>query len=397
MKHRVLILGIDGYLGWPLALHLLNKDYEVCGLDNLSRRRLVSTIGSNSLTPIQDFPQREAFLKHNKNFIDNIACINLEDPYLISRVLCEFMPDTIVHLAEQPSAPYSMKDVRSCIDTQISNVSGTLALLWAIREHCPDVHLIKLGTMGEYGTPNCDIPEGTIPNKCIHGFEPGIWQEGVIDCPMSGLPFPRSPNSFYHLSKVHDTHNIIFACKTWNLRSTDIMQGVVFGVSINNDVDINTLTRFDYDQYFGTVINRFITQSLINHPLTIYGEGNQLRGYIPLQDSIQCLNIAIDNPPKQGEYRTFNQFKNVYSINELACAVISTAKLLGYKSPLINHIPNPRTENENNYYNPMHQKLYALGYRPSNMHDELIKLFNDLIPFIHRINSNVIMPTIKWR
>jgi UDP-sulfoquinovose synthase len=335
-----------------------------------------------------------------KNFNDRVSTVNLSDAYLISKMLEEYKPDTIVHLAEQPSAPWSMKDVHECIRTQVDNISGTLSLLWAMREHCPKAHLIKLGTMGEYGTPDCDIPEGMIPNKCLH--EAGIVDEFVIQlsrykCPMSGLPFPRSPGSFYHLSKVHDTHNIIFACKTWGLTSTDIMQGVVFGVKVTGKESEIELTRFDYDQYFGTVINRFCAQAISGHPLTIYGKGGQTRGYLPLKDSIQCLTIAIENPPEQGSYRTLNQFENIYTINELAADVLMGAYSLGLDART-DHIPNPRTELESHYYNPSHQKLFDLGYVPTtDIADEIRKLINDLIPYKSRITSTCILPTTNWR
>jgi UDP-sulfoquinovose synthase len=287
-----------------------------------------------------------------------------------------------------------MRDVKACMQTQVNNVAGTLALLWAMREHCPDAHLVKLGTMGEYGTPNCDIPEGEIPKDCL--IPKNQWPADQ-DCPMKDLPFPRSPGSFYHLSKVHDTYNIIFSCKTWGLRSTDIMQGVVFGVTINDHTDLNKLTRFDYDEYFGTVINRFCTQAIINHHLTIYGGGNQTRGYLPLSDSIQCLTLAIENPPAPGEYRTLNQFENIYSINQLADLVISVSeqfKLYPHKM----HLPNPRTEADKHYYNPAHQKLFNLGYIPTtDIKSELVKLINDLMPFKDRVIKEHIMPTTTWR
>jgi UDP-sulfoquinovose synthase len=390
---RVLILGIDGYIGWALANYLLAQPdkYKVCGVDDLSRRNLVHHIGGDSLTPILPFSSRDNYLRHQRGFIDSVAKIDISEYYHISSVLHEFKPDVIVHLAEQPSAPFSMRSPRDSINTQENNILGTLSLLWAIRSDCPDAHLIKLGTMGEYGTPNCNIPEGEIPE-----FPCAPAEIENVPCPMQGLMFPRSPGSFYHLSKVHDTYNIIFACKTWGLTSTDIMQGVVFGVRIGNEAS-NLLTRFDYDEYFGTVINRFCVQSLCNIPLTIYGSGKQVRGYLPLKDSIQCLTIAIDNPPAKGEYRTLNQFENIYSINDLAGEVLDAASYLGIDSKT-QHLPNPRTEADSHYYNPEHQKLFDLGYVPTtDIRAEIIKLINDLIPFKDRIIKEHILPTTTWR
>ena len=395
---RVLILGIDGYIGWSLANHLLKKGgYEVCGLDNLSRRKFVELIGSDSLTPIATIAARERHLTHHFNFIDRIARVPLSSDYSIDRILSEYKPDTIVHLAEQPSAPFSMRSVKDAIATQQENVCGTLSLLWAMRRNCPDAHLVKLGTMGEYGTPNCDIPEGFIPSK------PCAWTADMAGgsliraCPMRGLPFPKLAGSFYHLSKVHDTNNIHFSCRTWGLRSTEIMQGVVFG--LNDFVNEVEITRFDYDQYFGTVINRFCAQAISNHPLTIYGYGGQIRGYLPLKDSIQCLNLIIDNPPSEGEYRLFNQFENIYSVNDLANEVQQAALSLGIEVGLA-YLNNPRevVELENHYYNPDHQKLFDLGYEPTkDIRAEIIKLINQLMPYRKAVKPSVIIPTTTWR
>jgi UDP-sulfoquinovose synthase len=388
---KVLILGIDGYIGWSLALHLLNKGYEVVGLDDNSRRYKVKKLGGDSLTPIPAWVTRSRILKDTfRNYYGSYHLTLGRDEY--AKVLDAILfnkPDAIVHLAEQPSAPYSMHSAELASLTQHYNVIGTLQLLWAMREACPNAHLIKLGTMGEYGTPNCDIPEGRIPEKCIGTGE------YTGKCPMSGLLFPRTAGSFYHLSKVMDTLNIEFACRIWGLRSTDIMQGVVFGL---NEVDKDELlTRFDYDECFGTVINRFCVQALINHPLTIYGAGGQTRGYLPLKDSLQCLTLAIDNPPAKGEYRTLNQFESTYSVNALANEVIMAAMDLGLKVDN-NPISNPRVEAEEHYYNPVHQKLFDLGYVPTtDIRGEIAKLLKRLTPFKSSIRREVILPTITWR
>jgi len=389
---KILVLGIDGYIGWPLALDLLSKNHEIAGVDNFSRRYRVERVGSTSLTPISNRFERTEILKSNKLFAgDTIVDINLEDgPNEIGYILNDFKPDTIIHLAEQPSAPWSMKDPYCATATQSGNVIGTLNLLWAMRENAPEAHLIKLGTMGEYGTPDCDIPEGEIPiAPCIYS-DISPWRP----CPMSGLPFPRSAGSIYHLSKVHDTHNIIFACKTWGLRSTDIMQGVVFGLM---STDSRYITRFDYDQYFGTAINRFCASVLIGHPITIYGKGYQTRGFLPLKDSIQCINIILNNPPELGEYRTFNQFENIYRINDLASEVHLAARKLGL-DPSVKFLTNPRDELDEHYYNPAHKKLFDLGYIPTtDIKSEIHNLIKSLIPFKERVCRAAILPTTTWR
>uniref|UniRef100_A0A6M3XXH1 Putative NADH dehydrogenase n=1 Tax=viral metagenome TaxID=1070528 RepID=A0A6M3XXH1_9ZZZZ len=410
---KILVLGSDGYIGYPLTLHLLNRGYEVMGVDSFSRRRRVKELGGDSLTPILSTLNRNTYLKCK--YINYFGTVDIRlgrAPIgFIRSVLKDFKPNTIVHLAEQSSAPWSMKSADSASATQLENVIGTLHLLWAMKETCPEAHLVKLGTMGEYGTPECDIPEGFIPNQPCYHIKDEVQIEKVNyitikrKCPMSGLLFPRTPGSFYHLSKVHDTFNIKFACDIWNLRSTDIMQGVVFGVKVTGNETEDELTRFDYDECFGTVINRFCTQAIADHPLTVYGRGNQQRGFLPLKDSIQCLTIAIKNPPLKGEYRTWNQFENIYSINILAKKVqeamngneVRYIKDL-FKTIPIKHIPNPRLEAEDHYYNPTHQTLLNLGYEPTtDIQGEITNLIKDLLPYKERIIKELIMPITNWR
>ena len=402
---KILVLGNDGYIGYPLTLHLLKRGYEVFGVDNFFRRDRVHEVGGSSLTPILSPLGRRGYLRHNyKNFIDQVNIhLGYDGPEYIKSVLSSFKPDCIIHLAEQPSAPWSMRNVGFARATQHENVIGTLDLLWAMKEECPDAHLIKLGSMGEYGTPECDIPEGVVPKMCIKGFVPvPVLLDGMAEiqmhCPMQDLLFPRTPNSFYHLSKVHDTHNIHFACRNWGLTSTDIMQGIVFGLGYEEtDMPDEELTRFDYDEYFGTVLNRFCAQAIINYPLTIYGSGSQQRGLLPLQDSINCLILAIENPPSKGEYRTFNQFENVYSITELANRVREAASLLGLTVD-INHLDNPRKESESHYYNPTHQRLFDLGYKPTeNTQGEITTLIRRLLPYKDKVIEKVIVPKTNWR
>jgi UDP-sulfoquinovose synthase len=282
-----------------------------------------------------------------------------------------------------------MIDPYKATETQFENVIGTLHLIWAIKAECPDCHLIKLGTMGEYGAPDCDIPEGKIPSNCLDDIYP------EVKCPMSGLLFPRTPGSFYHASKVMDTINIEFACRNWGLRSTDIMQGVVFGLNETDNEEL--LTRFDYDSYFGTAINRFCAQAVSGHTLTVYGEGNQTRGFLPLKDSLQCLTLAIENPPSPGEYRTLNQYEDLYSINDLANRVKELSSSLGL-TPSISHISNPRNEAENHYYNPTNKNLFTLGYKPTHsINPEISTLLSTCFQYKSRIKKEVIMPKTTWR
>ena len=285
---RVFIAGIDGYLGWSLAQYLTARGHEVAGTDTFFRRAWVEEVGSVSALPVYSIQERLAAFAERYGKQLNFRTGDLMDYEFLTGYLRDFQPEAVVHLGEMPSAPYSMIDQQHATFTQQNNVIGSLNLLWAIRETCPEAHLVKLGTMGEYGTPNVDIPEGF--------FE--VEFRGRKDY----MPFPRQANSFYHLTKVHDTNNTMFACKTWGLRSTDIMQGVVFGTRIDEmGEDPRLRSRLDFDQCFGTAINRFACQAVIGHPLTVYGSGGQTRGFLPLRDSMQCLTIAIENPPKPGE------------------------------------------------------------------------------------------------
>jgi UDP-sulfoquinovose synthase len=384
---KVLIMGIDGYMGWSLAVRLAHQDYEVTGVDNLARRGWVNEMGSVSAMPIETINERRMALKASSGRRVGLHRGDLTSWEFAYRICHAETPDAIVYLAEQPSAPYSMLDADHAAYTQHNNVIGTLNTLFAIRDECPEAHLIKLGTMGEYGTPNVDIPEG------------------FFDCEFRGrsdrLMFPRDPGSFYHASKVHDTHNIRLACKTWGLRSTDIMQGVVYGTHIDEmEGDSRIRTRFDFDQCFGTVLNRFVAQTVIGEPMTVFGHGGQRRGFLPLRDAMQCLQIAIDNPPEAGEYRTFNQFLTTYSVQELADLVRHIAEQRKMKSTIC-FCDNPRIEAEDHYYEPDHSRLTELGYRPSplGLDVELDLMLRDLSPHRTRIEAcrEALEPTIRWK
>jgi len=381
---NVFIAGIDGYLGWPLSLYLISRGYSVSGCDVFHRRTWVEEIGSQSATPITRMQDRLSKCEEVFGKKPRFYYADLLDGPVISDIIEKESPDAIVHLAEMPSAPFSMIDADHCNLTHVNNLVGTLNLLHAMKKFCPDTHLVKLGTMGEYGTPNVDIPEGF--------FE--IEYRGRKDI----LPFPRQPGSWYHLTKVHDSNNILFACKVWGLRSTDIMQGVVYGARIPEMQDDELLTRFDFDEHFGTAINRFCAQAVIEHPLTPFGKGHQRRGFLPLKDSMQCLTLAIDNPPEHGEYRTFNQFEETYNVYELADKVKNVALEIGVNAK-VRHVENPRVEMEEHYYNPDHQHLLDLGYIPTRDMDKEIKnMLLDLLQFKDRIKEKkeLLIPETRW-
>ncbi len=382
---RVLITGVDGYLGWSLALHLSARGHEVAGIDNYSRRAWVGEMGSQSAIPIASMADR--LIAFHERFGKNLRFFkgDLTDPGFVLNAYRSFRPEAIVYLGEMPSAPYSMVDVQHAVFTQTNNLVGTLVTLHAMRDVVPECHLVKLGTMGEYGTPNLDIPEGF--------FE--IEYRGRTD----RLMFPRKAGSWYHESKVHDSHNVEMACRIWGLCSTDIMQGVVYGTRIEAmGEDPRLVTRYDFDQCFGTAINRFCAQAVIGLPLTPFGKGHQRRGFLPLRDSMQCLTIAIEHPPQRAEYRVFNQFEEVYDITQLAERVQKVGNQMGL-GVTIRAIENPRAEAEEHYYNPDHRHLLDLGYQPTHdMEAELEIMLRDLVPHRERIESRkeAQFPDIRW-
>ena len=378
---RVLILGGDGYLGWPTALRFSARGHEVTVVDNFARRRWVAGAGSDSLTPIADLDARIAAWEANpagdriRSFVGGV-----EDGDFLDGVVAETRPETVIHYGQQPSAPYSMISRQTAVETQQANVVGNLNLLFAMRDHVPDAHLVKLGTMGEYGQPNIDIEEGYIE----------IEHRGRRD----SLPFPKLPGSLYHCSKVHDSTNIHFACRTWGLRATDLNQGVVYGIETEETAgDERLITRFDYDELFGTVLNRFCLQAVVGHPLTVYGAGHQTRGFLNIRDTLNCVELAAANPAERGDFRVFNQFTEQFSVLELAEKVKHAAEHLGYTVE-IDHLENPRVEKEEHYYNAVHTKLLDLGLEPTLLGEELVE---SMIHAIERYKGRAIETSIDPR
>jgi UDP-sulfoquinovose synthase len=376
-------LGGDGYLGWPTAMYLSARDHEVAVLDNFSKRGWELELNAEPLIPVSTLRNRLRTWKEVTGRQMSFFVGDLCEYDFIRDVLRDFQPDAIVHFGEQPSAPFSMIDQRRCVMTQVNNITGTLNILWAMREHAPAAHLVKLGTMGEYGTPNIDIEEGFLE----------IEYKGRKDV----LPFPKQPGSFYHLSKVHDSHNIIFACKVWKLRSTDLHQGVVYGVATDETkLDERLATSFHYDEVFGTALNRFCVQAVAGVPLTVYGKGGQTRGFLNIRDTLRCVELSILNPPQAGEYRAFNQFTQMFSVLDLAKTVRRQAQKLGFRVA-INHLPNPRVEAEEHYYNPRHRKLLDLGLQPHLLSEVLVdSMLVTIRDHADGIRHEVIMPQVRW-
>jgi UDP-sulfoquinovose synthase len=371
---KVLVLGGDGYCGWPTSLHLSDAGHEVVIVDNFVRRTIDHELGAESLTPIADPKERVKAWWEVSGQTIGLEYGDLLDWEFVSEVVQRQQPDAIVHYAEQRAAPYSMIDRRHAVYTQHNNVIGNLNVLFAINEYVPDCHLVKLGTMGEYGTPNIDIEEGYIE----------IEHNGRKDT----LPYP----------KVHDSHNIHFACRIWGLRATDLNQGVVYGtVTEQTERDQRLINRFDYEDVFGTALNRFCIQAAIGHPLTVYGKGGQTRGFLDIRDTVRCIELAVENPAERGEFRVFNQFTEQFSVRQLAEKVVDAAGKFGIEAR-IESLSNPRVEKEEHYYNAKHTGLLDLGLEPHYLGDSLLdSLLNIAVEYRERVDTDHVMPSVDWR
>lgn len=380
---KVLVIGGDGYCGWATALYLSNKGYEVGIMDNLVRRHWDQQLGVDTLTPIATIQQRIQRWKDITGKSIDLYIGDITNYDFLIKALHQFEPEAIVHFGEQRSAPFSMIDRERAVLTQVNNVVGTLNILYAMKTDFPDCHLVKLGTMGEYGTPNIDIEEGYIT----------IEHNGRKDT----LPYPKQPGSFYHLSKVHDSHNIHFACKIWGLRATDLNQGVVYGVlTEETGMDQMLINRLDYDGVFGTALNRFCIQAAIGHPLTVYGTGGQTRAFLDIRDTVRCMEIAIANPAKAGEFRVFNQFTEQFSVKDLALMVKKAGTTIGLDVEISN-LDNPRVELEEHYFNAKNTNLLSLGLEPHYLSDALLdSLLNFATKYKRRVDEKEILPKVSW-
>src|SRR5713226_4441420 len=380
---KILVLGGDGYLGWPTAMYLSRRGHSVGVLDNFAKRRWEMEFNVEPLIPIRTLHDRvNAWRDVTGNEIE-LFVGDLRNYGVVEGVFNIFRPEAVVHYGEQPSAPYSMIDHNRAAFTQVNNVIGTLNVLWAMRRVAPNSHLVKLGTMGEYGTPNIDIEEGFIE----------VHHKGRRDV----LPFPCQPGSFYHLSKVHDSHNIRFACKAWRVAATDLHQGVVYGIETEEtSLDEGVATSFHYDDVFGTALNRFCVQAAAEIPLTVCGKGGQCRGFLNIRDTLRCVELAMANPAQPGEYRVFNQFTETFTVLQLAELVAGQARKLGLATE-VDHIANPRIEMEQHYFNPVHTKLLDLGLKPHFLSDELVgSMLEIILKYKHRIKNEIVLPKVKW-
>ncbi len=381
---RILILGGDGYLGWPTAMDLANKGHDVCVMDNYLRRNMAQETNSEALIPTPNLYQRAEIFKAESGKDIKVIIGDCAEYRVLERVVLDFMPEAVVHYAEQPSAPYSMRGFEEAKLTLDNNLGVTFNLIWAVIQHAPECHIVKLGTMGEYGTPNIDIEEG--------------WLDVEHNGRQQKFLYPRQAGSLYHTTKVLDTDLLWFYVRTYNLRVTDLMQGPVYGLStVESDIDTRLFPNFHYDDIFGTAVNRFLVQAVAGIPLTVYGMGGQTRGYLNLKDTLQCVDLALNNPVKKGEMRILNQFTEQFSVNELAERIQRVGNVIGLNVK-VKSIENPRKELENHYYNAKHSGLLDLGLKPHFMTDDVIAaMLEQVITFKDRIDSSKIMPRVEWK
>ncbi len=381
---RILILGGDGYLGWPTAMYFAARGHEVCAVDNYLRRSLAREQDVEPLYPTPNLTARARIFEAASGKKINVRIGDCTDAGFLNGVFREFGPEAVVHYAEQPSAPYSMIDQRAAALTLKNNLTSTLNIAWAVHQHAPDCHIIKLGTMGEYGTPNIDIEEGWI--EITHKGRTGKFL------------FPRQAGSLYHTTKVQDTDLLWFYVRTWGLRVTDLMQGPVYGLSTDEtDADPRLGTCFAYDEIFGTALNRFVVQAVAGYPLTVYGKGGQIRGYLNIRDTLACIELAAKNPPGAGKLEVYNQLTETFSVNELAERVKRVGSQRGHAVE-VKSIENPRVEAEEHYYNPTYTGLKALGLKPHYLTDEVLgQIFAVIETHKDNIEEHKIFRGIKWK
>lgn len=381
---RILILGGDGYLGWPTAMNLSNLKHDVVVVDNYLRRNICREENVETLFEVPNLNERARIWEHESGRKIKVFIGDLTKWSFIAEVFQKFKPDVIVHYAEQPSAPYSMLNRYAATKTIENNLVVTANVIFAAKEFTPDVHIVKLGTMGEYGTPNIDIEEGWIDIHHKNRHDKFL--------------FPRQAGSLYHTTKIMDTDLLWFYVRMWGLKVTDLMQGPVYGLeTYENKGNEDLYPFFNYDELFGTVVNRFIVQAVIDYPLTIYGKGGQTRGYLDIKDTLQCVKLAIENSPEQGQLRIFNQFVETFSVIGLAEKIKNVGRQFGLDVK-IKSLPNPRKEAEDHYYNPAHTGLLDLGLKPHYLTDDaLAEMFEIVLKYKDNVKTQAIFRGVKWK
>jgi UDP-sulfoquinovose synthase len=385
---KVLVLGGDGFCGWPTSLHLSDIGHEVTIVDNLSRREIDLELEVESLTPIRPIGERIRVWKElTGNEIDFVR-LDLANEYdRLAALLLEVRPDAIVHFGEQRAAPYSMRNETAKRYTIDNNVRGTHNVLCAVVESGLDIALVHLGTMGVYGygwSGSAPIPEGYLTVKVPT-------PDGDIE---REILHPANPGSVYHLTKTLDQLMFAFYCANDQVRVTDLHQGIVWGTQTpQTALDERLINRFDYDGDYGTVLNRFLMQAAIGHPLTVHGTGGQTRAFIHIRDTVRCIQIALENPPERGEKpKVFNQVTETFRVRDLAELI---AKITGAE---IANLPNPRREAPENELNVSREHFLELGLNPTRLSEGLLEESRDVaLKYRHRADTTKIIARSVWR
>jgi len=393
---NILILGGDGYLGWPTAMYFSARGHNVTVVDNYFRRNACTELDVGMLYPVPTLQERAQIWYDQTGHEIKVVIGDLSNPEIIrslfdGRVRYQWavhnaytgQPETVLHYAEQPSAPYSLLDYKHANITISNNLLVTNNLMFALRDFSPETHVVHIGTMGEYGTPNIDIEEGWLEIK----------HKGRKD----KFLYPRQASSMYHTTKIMDTDLMWFCVRMWNLRVTDLMQGPVYGMETDESViDPRLMTLFNYDEIFGTVVNRFITQAIVGYPLTVYGKGGQTRGYLNIKDTLQCVDKSVHTPAQSGELRIFNQIMETFNVLELAELTQRVGHKLGY-AVSIKNIENPRKEAEEHYYNPTYQGLQDIGVVPHFLTEDVMEgMFHVVAQHKANIREDVIFRGVRW-
>ena len=380
---NVLILGGDGYLGWPTAMHLTANGHQVVVVDNYLRRSLGREENVEPLVEVPNLHRRTALWESLSGCRIPVFIGDLRKWEFVEEVFQQFVPEGIVHYAEQPAAPYSMLNRRAAMLTLQNNLDVTANMIFAVKQFCPEAHIVKLGTMGEYGTPDIDIEEG--------------WLEVEHKGRRHKFLYPRQAGSLYHTTKIMDTDLLWFYVRTWGLQVTDLMQGPVYGIFTDENRGHEDLyPSLNYDELFGTVLNRFVIQAVADYPLTVYGKGGQTRGYLNIIDTLNCVRLSLENPARKGELRIFNQFTETFSVNQLAKMVQRVARSMKLKAEIAT-VENPRKEAEEHYYNPTHTGLLDLGLKPHFLTDDVLAgMLEFAAKHKEKIRTEQIYRKVRW-